>query len=1639
MNLWILLIAVVTAQDLYHPQNFFRLTRDLNTRLSALSNPASLTSWRFIRNAGNDSLKTTVSSLKKVSRITNGIYLLQALTAGQIPPESLISELLHFGSVNPTQISKIDSSTIQKAVNDLKSFSEQSGSNPDIQKVETVFDGLEKILNEIDGIGDLNEWKNGKETFKTELTTLSTKGGDTALYLGMLVSAVNWNNDYLIVSADDSQATPQNFDTLKKELEKMKTSIEKLQKSAPPFKFNKVTSAMDGISPVLKAAKGVEMFRSVSDSIIMDNNEQSAYEEYIESFSKNVAGFDSHLTNFQTIIRLMSSRKLKSSKTQIAHTIGLPSGASDLSRMILDVNDPWIWKIVKTISLKTALKHFEQLGGLLETVNKALEFEDKEVDSFDQLLQLFQTVQTISAGIGTKKQEIAKGKQCPRPSADPIDLKNFPKFKHSLEDIDNKMGESVEKIEQLQSFFRSNGISELCEKVIKLCKEASIATDIKLSISNFVKNDDVKNLNVHIARIQVASTDITALWNPIKSSAENAINNFKELDGYQERLGHYSDYFKCLDDLELEDVFKTVAGLRKVRELKNDKKFSNALDNGMKVVEKVAGTKTDLENMKKTISGFKGLNASEFNGLEALKDASVHSKTIGMAVEGISNMEIALEKKNDVVVVEQSDLDVVENNKNKINDVTHLDSLLDLPPRITQMYGTLEKFKGSVLPFSESEILANQSGIFINAKSVSGVTGDFLKMRDSVEELKQVAPAEAAKLDKVKKALETMDSLELDFSGYQKSFDECKGSLEALDTFFMEYAKKNTPVTPPQGQNQQGNNPSGLQGSQGNSAKNEEEKSKLFMFIGITIGAIILLILGLHILLFIFARKKLKQIYPCFWPKPKVITDADKLLAMILKCIRGGIAAILETHELEKKVSANEAMFIYFLHLYTGDSSVCVTNKKLFMKEQEEDCTYLAPLLGTTRVVLSGYGTRFKNDYIHANVFILPNKKQLLLTQAPQAKQGKQNGTIIKFWWMAMQFEAKNIAMLCPMEDNGDNNYDKYFPQKAGESLKFEDLTLKCTSFTKECEGKLEVRVITGSFGNNKSFSVTHFCYPDWRWDTIPAVEPLLKVLDAVVNTDKPSIVHCGDGFLRTGAFAMSAYMTINLKQENKVDFREGLVALRGSRPGCLDNAENYAYSAQIFTEYTASKATLKNKELKGDYEYVRNGMNGLRIGQKELRNSEPARKLNKLIRKRNNLIMSKSSVSKYKKTSIAAEKKEKKTPVDGKSIPVSSEPFQQVAKGKNPLCDVAPPNVKPTSPPPPKKDPEPAVLVVNPAPIPTDTTSSSTTTTSTVSITGWMGEDVSKKWIDVVDFSKARREFKDVQLMDSVPLDKCKSWKANGSLNQPPSLEYPILDSNLVVFETTYCNMSLIDVTLPKPKIFVGQFPLKGTEEAFWERVFHQQITNMIVIVDEDCIEFFRIQKDQYIYHGKMFVNTRMVEAASEDVTRYVIEVLPEECSNSVMCSVTILKNWAPESVHGKQAVVMTEVMGLNSFLEKRPYENALVVSMHGAGRAGYFIALATAVHKLDKAAEPSIQEIVKALRAQRPKSVESLTQYVSLYTAIFFYIKKKTCKKNEDKKALMDCDEPMCKKTYQLSATFTKELAAEVKAATKPATTKK
>ncbi|CAO4379340.1 unnamed protein product [Caenorhabditis nigoni] len=307
-----------------------------------------------------------------------------------------------------------------------------------------------------------------------------------------------------------------------------------------------------------------------------------------------------------------------------------------------------------------------------------------------------------------------------------------------------------------------------------------------------------------------------------------------------------------------------------------------------------------------------------------------------------------------------------------------------------------------------------------------------------------------------------------------------------------------------------------------------------------------------------------------------------------------------------------------------------------------------------------------------------------------------------------------------------------------------------------------------------------------------------------------------------------------------------------------------------------------------------------------------------------------------------------------------------------------------------------------------------------------WGGETAAKAWMEKSEFSKVKADFENINSM-TVNVDKdCKKWKANSKWNQ--SEDYPALDSNLVKVEDGYVNMSQIDFPSTR-SVLMGQIPKKDSEEAFWKVVFEKRCLLIHFIVgSNDSFDFFPQKADDYRDYGSMWVNNRKVEHLNEDICRFLIEVLSSGCSNSIVSTVTVIKNWQMDTVHPKHSRVVKETNELTEYMAGATAEDTtLVLSRHGAGRAGFFLSLWVAVNILNAKNEPCIADIVKTIRSQRPKAVGTLTRNASLYITLFYFIKRKIVKVDAGSGCQKMMKDPVVEKSVELSQNFASALLAD------------
>ncbi|EFO83295.1 hypothetical protein CRE_13566 [Caenorhabditis remanei] len=876
---WIILISAISAQSLpreKEPPEISSLDNggwNYSTDASHRTSAAVAFRRRFNRDVNDANLETNVEYLRMVARITNGMSILAKSMHGALETEQFISEVLRFGDITPTQIDALDGAKLNEFLNNLKTLPTDlmptaAASNDTVEKVEKVFDGLKKILDEIDGVGDIKEWKGGKEHFFREIERLGNDGVPLApIYTINAVNAI-WENQSPELLKNDSKSKPRDLRKIKDALGDLKTSSSNFDADTKFWSFANFTNAVDGISPVMKAAEGVEVYDKVYKTLKMDDKDENDYVEYLKLVVSKLKGPLARMDyvkvcgdrpfswsfsaknlffSFQIVSELLTSRAEKVHQRKLRDTFGLANGALDLASLSTDVENPWIQKVIKTKSLKTSFSHFERISELFKNVEQTFK---EDLEGFKKMLHFLDSISQILPEVDATKTDIHQAWNCKRTVADDIDVNSFTQFYQSLKTIDDKLSGLKNETQKLSTLLKIPGIAEMCDEVIAICNELKDdGSNLKDVLKEFREYPKMNNLTAHITELRkVTSYIISNKLDSYETETAHIVNNTKSLNDYQDRLGHYTAYFNCLQDQDkLKSVFKALDGLKEIRGWSQNTDFSKALSDGSDVMNGVIGVKGYLSELKKSVESLEQLDSPEAKMLKEFISAPTHSENIGKAVQALAAMSLALKNQAGIQKVVDN-IPLISSHKAELTDdgdVANLDELMKSSSEIGQMLTSLSTFKKTVVPFVSSETFAAQSEIFENGKKVTGVTGDFSVMSETVGKLKKtVKGQDTSKLNDVEAGLNTMDSLNLDFASFKTDLDASKKSLSELDLFFASNFKASK-VTLSPGNTPSGNqaNPTTLGGQQvwTNIGVNEKKELKVDLLAGIAAGVLVFL------------------------------------------------------------------------------------------------------------------------------------------------------------------------------------------------------------------------------------------------------------------------------------------------------------------------------------------------------------------------------------------------------------------------------------------------------------------------------------------------------------------------------------------------------------------------------------------------------------------------------------------------------------------------------------------------------------------------------------------------------------------------------------------------------------------------------
>uniref|UniRef100_A0A8R1TQ64 Protein-tyrosine phosphatase n=1 Tax=Onchocerca volvulus TaxID=6282 RepID=A0A8R1TQ64_ONCVO len=255
------------------------------------------------------------------------------------------------------------------------------------------------------------------------------------------------------------------------------------------------------------------------------------------------------------------------------------------------------------------------------------------------------------------------------------------------------------------------------------------------------------------------------------------------------------------------------------------------------------------------------------------------------------------------------------------------------------------------------------------------------------------------------------------------------------------------------------------------------------------------------------------------------------------------------------------------------------------------------------------------------------------------------------------------------------------------------------------------------------------------------------------------------------------------------------------------------------------------------------------------------------------------------------------------------------------------------------------------------------------------------------------RREFEELKMF--VPPDNSHvAFDANPTRNR--YRDVPCLDVTRVVLtlnvppETDYIHANWLKMEGCAHQYIATQGPLESTASDFWRMVHQEQITTIIMLCKtiEDgkpkCFQYWPAENGENKTYGCMFVMNKRSEHEDKFET-YLLEVLPEGCSNSTIVKLIHMTDWPDRGVPNSGMTILRLIRMMPTSA------TSIIHCSAGIGRTGTVVAIDTLLSRLWKNQPLNVPEVIKEMRTQRASSIQNEAQYVFIYTTVLDYIKAK------------------------------------------------
>ncbi|CAO4368314.1 unnamed protein product [Caenorhabditis nigoni] len=696
----------------------------------------------------------------------------------------------------------------------------------------------------------------------------------------------------------------------------------------------------------------------------------------------------------------------------------------------------------------------------------------------------------------------------------PKNIDSFLSFHKSVVQLSSKL-KAIDRVLEVTILLRKTKMQDL-DRLIALTESQNDSNEYPGKLKELKKSKEYQDLVVLMESLE-PTLQILGDDPSIAEPAGNVVDNNKEVMKF---IQGSSDFLALLKKLRSFEELKLVSGavdaVRKFRSIN--------IQNFDPISTSLAKFKSTLDDLQKSVKQLKGVNPDN-NPLASLPNVQKDSSNIGSSTRVMKSIRLASEGKP---TLDQTKMDIVRSEMASLTDpedVENLNKSLSLGSILDKFNKDVKAVKSSAVDSSSTDLASLDMTLGLKVK---GISIDFSAISKSLDKLLETSQRKDELLE-VKKTVDSLDSLGLDYAKHHSAIKASKSSLESMDSFFAELKTAQDLL-------------------------NETKFYQQLWFLILVVAVLLLLPVGILIFFMMRGQKKDKR-YPFILLRPFFIRYMGTILIKIRET---------QIMKLGMQYTQSAALIRYYMGLYEQDS-----------KENFEDITksvkgatsggrhkHLAALGEQNRVLLKD-GQMIGQPYYHGNAVPIKHGREVVVCQTPHHNEKTDTRGA---YWLAMA-EKKSRLAICFGKVSCRSTAEEppvqpYFPMNCGSASYCDGkVNIKCLAHEKKNQSvdmlTLEVKV-----QNKKAFKCQMALVEGWPEDRFPSstmCHDIVKLFDDVYASKGPVFVACPTGTGKSAIFTLALMAREEmLEKHGKISMGSLLNDLRHYRAMAIENPKQY-------------------------------------------------------------------------------------------------------------------------------------------------------------------------------------------------------------------------------------------------------------------------------------------------------------------------------------------------------------------------------------------------------------------------------------------------------------------------------------------------